>query len=122
MMSGDKLNEREIMEAVEGGGQVGIECSRGSATEQTVMDLNARRVIGYARRGSFLFAWKASSLGHARDKDSGFKVTQDKESWEAGYQAGLKGNPRVCPSGFDELSFWSGVIEGKAARRKATGG
>jgi ribosome modulation factor len=48
-------------------------------------------------------------------------ITQDPASWQAGYNAGMSGqNPQTCPPEVpDSLAFWSGVIEGKAARARA---
>ena len=44
-------------------------------------------------------------------------VTQDAKSWEAGYKAGHSGKPtETPPPGVDPLSYFSGVIEGKADR------
>jgi hypothetical protein len=43
-------------------------------------------------------------------------VTQDAESWQAGYRAGHLGKPNDPPPGMDGLSWISGFIEGQADR------
>ncbi len=46
-------------------------------------------------------------------------VKQDEESWDAGYKAGLAGEPTdQPPKGVDRLSWYSGVIEGQAHRNR----
>lgn len=52
-------------------------------------------------------------------KEATVRIEQDKASWDAGYKAGLAGGVPHCPMEFDGLSFWSGVIEGKAAKQEA---
>jgi hypothetical protein len=44
------------------------------------------------------------------------KVTVDKDSWEAGYRAGLEGWDRKPPPEMDGHAYWAGYIEGKAER------
>lgn len=44
-------------------------------------------------------------------------VTQDAESWQAGYRAGHAGKPTAAPPGVDALAWPSGVIEGQADRQ-----
>ena len=42
------------------------------------------------------------------------KVNQDKESWEAGYDAGRCRESSTPPEGVEVLGWYSGYIEGKA--------
>ncbi len=60
------------------------------------------------------------------------KVTQNQKDWQAGYDAGVSGKPGHAPKGgenpnqlgfsttvlVDGLSWTSGYVEGRAARRK----
>ena len=45
------------------------------------------------------------------------EVTIDKESWQAGYDAGMRGEPNQ-PQGVDVLSWHNGYIEGSAVTDK----
>lgn len=56
-------------------------------------------------------------MGDSRSQSSQL-IGLDKASWGVGYRAGLADNPQSCPPALDGLSYWSGVIEGKAAREK----
>lgn len=47
-----------------------------------------------------------------------FKVKQDKKAWEAGFNAGLRGEQSTPPEGVEVLGWSSGYIEGKAAAEK----
>ena len=52
------------------------------------------------------------------NKQNAPAVQIDPASWESGYNAGLTGKPGRLPEGKDGLSFFSGLIEGKADRSK----
>lgn len=44
-------------------------------------------------------------------------ITIDKESWERGVRDGYRtGIAGLCPDTADPYSYWSGFVEGKAAR------
>lgn len=44
-------------------------------------------------------------------------ITMDKESWARGVRDGFKTGIRgLCPDSVDPYSYWSGWIEGEAAR------
>jgi hypothetical protein len=40
----------------------------------------------------------------------------DLESWEAGYDDGLRGRPSQCTSGLDRFSYSSGYFQARACR------
>ena len=42
----------------------------------------------------------------------------DRAAWQAGFDAGQRGDHRPPPPGVDGYSFYSGRIEGDAARRE----
>jgi len=46
-------------------------------------------------------------------------VKIDKNSWETGYRAGLDRKDNTPPPDVDDLSFFSGFIDGKAERGKS---
>lgn len=43
--------------------------------------------------------------------------TNDPRSWRIGYQAGIDGSPSRPPPGVDEISWFTGKLEGAADRR-----
>jgi len=46
-------------------------------------------------------------------------VQQDRAAWAAGYAAGQASQwVPPTPPGMDALSYWAGVVEGKAARQE----
>lgn len=45
-------------------------------------------------------------------------VTIDKDSWQAGWEAGYAGKPNSCPTSMDSYSWSSGYVEGKARRAR----
>ena len=45
-------------------------------------------------------------------------IKQDKQSWNKGRADAMRGVPSKCPKGVDELSYFSGYIEGEAQRAK----
>jgi ribosome modulation factor len=52
------------------------------------------------------------------DKQQKFKIEIEKESWQAGYDAGLNGEPNEPAKETEALSWFSGYIEGDAERQK----
>jgi hypothetical protein len=62
---------------------------------------------------------KRQAAFRARQKAEGKKqvlVWIDSISWNLGFEAGKCGSPNTPPKDADELSFFSGYIEGKAKR------
>src|SRR5215467_10678021 len=60
--------------------------------------------------------WSRSSYS-IRPFDSGGKqMTVDLESWEAGYDDGLRGRPSQCTPSLDRFSYSSGYFQARACR------
>jgi hypothetical protein len=53
---------------------------------------------------------------HALDQAGGGQMIIDLDSWEAGYDDGLRGRPSQCVAGLDEFSYASGYCQARASR------
>ena len=53
---------------------------------------------------------------HALDQAGGGQMIIDLDSWEAGYDDGLRGRPSQCVAGLDEFSYGSGYCQAHASR------
>jgi hypothetical protein len=49
-------------------------------------------------------------------KHGGGQMIIDLDSWEAGYDDGLRGRPSQCVAGLDEFSYASGYCQAHASR------
>jgi len=61
--------------------------------------------------------WSRSSYSIMLLRQRGKQMIVDLESWEAGYDDGLRGRPSQCTSGLDRFSYSSGYFQARAYRK-----
>src|SRR6516164_1355139 len=61
--------------------------------------------------------WSRSSYSIMLLRQRGKQMIVDLESWEAGYDDGLRGCPSQCTSGLDRFSYSSGYFQARAYRK-----
>ena len=60
--------------------------------------------------------WSRSSYSIMPLRQRGKQMIVDLESWEAGYDDGLRGHPSQCTFGLDRFSYSSGYFQARAYR------
>jgi excisionase family DNA binding protein len=98
-----------------------------------VLQISLLTVRRYARQGRLKGSkvgrhWRFTEqdltefLEQQRPAVKASRIEYDRQSWDAGYQAGLDGKPATAPippEVTDPLAWYSGMIEGHAARKTA---